>query len=81
MSDIYKVEALIVLADKASDDISELYRLVSKLGRIELRDPTPTEIKKYNILAKSLNLLREAARSTSYEVKKNITIDVAEPER
>lgn len=81
MSDIYKIEALIVLANKASDDIAELFGLVKKLGRIELRDPTPLDIKKYNILATSLNLLREAARSTSLEVKKNITIEVAEPDR
>lgn len=81
MSDIYKVEALIVLADKASDDLSELLRLAERLGKIEICQPTPMEIKRYNALAKLLNLLRETARTTSITVRRNVTIAVAEPDR
>lgn len=81
MSDIYKIEALIVLANRASDDLSELMKLVEKLGRIDIREPTLTEIKKYNVLAKLLNLLRERSRATSIRVKQNITIEAVEPER
>lgn len=81
MNDIYKIDALIVLADKAADDLYELMRLVEKLGKIEIHEPTLAEIKKYNVLAKLLNLLRERARTTSIKVKQSVSIQAVEPER
>lgn len=81
MSSIYKIEALIVLADKASEDLSELLGLAEKLGRIDILEPNLVEIKKYNLLAKLLNLLRETARTTSMVIKKNVSLEFTEPER
>lgn len=80
MSETYKVEALIVLASKASDDLSELINLVEKLGKIYIQKSL-TDVRKYNILAKLLNSLRQKSRATSIRVKQIITIDVTEPER
>lgn len=78
MRNIKKIEALIPMLDKATDDVLAVLNLFERLGRIELTNMSTDDLKKYNAVAKLVNLLRLSASAICKKAKQNISVKQAD---
>lgn len=77
MSNIDKIEALIPLLDHATDDALAVLNLFERLGKIELTDMSQDDLRKYNTVAKLVNLLRLSASAICKKANQNISVKQA----
>lgn len=77
MNNINKIESLIPLLDQATDDVLAVLNLFERLGRIELTDMSSDDLRKYNTVAKLVNLLKLTASAICKKANQNISVKQA----
>lgn len=69
---------MIPLLDRATHDVLAVLNLFERLGKIELTDMTVDELRKYNTVAKLVNLLRLSASAICKKANYNISVNQAD---
>lgn len=81
MNNIERIEALIPLLDHATDNVLAVLNLFERLGKIELTDMSTEDLRKYNTVAKLVNLLRLSASAICKKANQNISVKQANLKR